>query len=63
MEEAEAEEDDSAGEDDCSDVVEDVDGATWADVGALCFCSITADVGGPSWDGVVDIECVTVADG
>ena len=48
MEEVEAEEDDNAGEDDCSDVVEDVEGATWEDVGVLCFCSSIADVGGRS---------------
>lgn len=45
MDEGEGEEDDNVGVDDCSDVDEDVDGATYADEDALCFFSGTAEVG------------------
>lgn len=63
MDVREDEEGDGVGDDDYNDVVEDVDGATYADAGDLWFNSITTDVGGRLWSGGVDTGCVTVVDG
>lgn len=46
MHAAKRKEDDNVGDDDYDDVGEDVDGASRADVSALCFFSSTTDVGG-----------------
>lgn len=63
MDVSEGEEDDNAGDDDCNDDVEDVEGVTYADAEELYFVTCIKDAGGRLLDGVVDIECVTVADG
>ena len=60
---AERSEDVGVGADDYDDVVEDVDGAMYADASELCYFSSTIDDGGQLWSGGVDTSCVTVADG
>ena len=52
-----------AGEDVCVAVDVGVDVVTDVDVGEPSFASDSADVGGRSSDGAVDIECVTKNDG
>lgn len=60
---AERSEDVDVGADDYDDVVEDVDGAMYADASELCYFLSTTDVGGQLWSGGVDTDCVTVVDG
>ena len=59
----EVDENGDVGEDGCDAAVEDVRGASNADVGDLFFVSNTADVGDRSSNGVEYIECVIKSDG